>query len=195
MTNGDHKSGKPCRYCNKIHKWGSRYCPAYGKTCRKCGKENHFARVCRNKPCDGKVLNENGPVNENSSAIQDAPNEVSFIQQRKCMKQSKSCRYCSAYSKVCESCIKLNHIAKVCQSSSRESNKPTEQDANHTNNGVYTDDESEAEEAFRNCIETGDINGNAENIDLIKEVFIETFKETLQQKRKDGRLPKKTKKM
>ena len=56
------------------------------------------------------------------------------------------------------------------------------------------DDESEAEEAFRKCVDTGDINGNAENIDLIKEVFIETFKETLQQKRKDGRLLKKTKK-
>ena len=25
-------------------------CPAQGKTCRKCGKMNHFARVCRSKP-------------------------------------------------------------------------------------------------------------------------------------------------
>ena len=34
-----------CRYCGKQHQ--SRQCPAYGKFCKKCGKKNHFANVCR----------------------------------------------------------------------------------------------------------------------------------------------------
>ena len=38
---------KPCRYCGEIHKWGSKNCSAYGKSCRKCGKSNHIAKVCR----------------------------------------------------------------------------------------------------------------------------------------------------
>lgn len=34
-----------CRKCGQFHKWNR--CPAYGKTCKKCGKLNHFAKVCR----------------------------------------------------------------------------------------------------------------------------------------------------
>ena len=34
-----------CRYCGKLHQ--SQQCPAYGKFCKKCGKKNHFANVCR----------------------------------------------------------------------------------------------------------------------------------------------------
>ena len=38
-------SNKPCRFCDLVHL--PRQCPAYGKTCRKCGKYNHFAVVCK----------------------------------------------------------------------------------------------------------------------------------------------------
>nr|XP_022902167.1 uncharacterized protein K02A2.6-like [Onthophagus taurus] len=34
-----------CKYCNRNHK--PRQCPAYGKTCMVCKKENHFAEVCK----------------------------------------------------------------------------------------------------------------------------------------------------
>ena len=41
------KHWKPCKYCGGIHKWGAENCPAYGKVCNNCGKENHIAKVCR----------------------------------------------------------------------------------------------------------------------------------------------------
>ena len=35
---------KICRYCGSQYDIGR--CPAYGKLCKKCGKRNHFAKVC-----------------------------------------------------------------------------------------------------------------------------------------------------
>ena len=34
-----------CKYCGKSHNRGN--CPAYGKKCQKCGKDNHFKVVCK----------------------------------------------------------------------------------------------------------------------------------------------------
>ena len=34
-----------CKYCVKSHNKGN--CPAFGKKCGKCGKENHFKAVCK----------------------------------------------------------------------------------------------------------------------------------------------------
>jgi hypothetical protein len=33
-----------CRFCGGQHSRGK--CPAYGKSCVKCGRINHFAKVC-----------------------------------------------------------------------------------------------------------------------------------------------------
>ena len=41
------RDSRSCTKCGGVHK--PRSCPAYGKECRICGKQNHFARVCRNK--------------------------------------------------------------------------------------------------------------------------------------------------
>ena len=38
-----------CRYCEDRHERGN--CPAYGKTCSKCNKINHFAAVCLSSQC------------------------------------------------------------------------------------------------------------------------------------------------
>ena len=38
--------GRSCKYCGKSHSRGN--CPAYGKKCQKCGKDNHFKSVCKN---------------------------------------------------------------------------------------------------------------------------------------------------
>ncbi|KAK3741617.1 hypothetical protein QZH41_019256 [Actinostola sp. cb2023] len=43
-------SNKPCYRCGKIHEF--RKCPAFGQTCRKCHRENHFASVCQAKRND-----------------------------------------------------------------------------------------------------------------------------------------------
>ena len=40
-----------CKYCGKSHNRGN--CPAFGKKCQKCGRENHFKAVCRSGN-DGK---------------------------------------------------------------------------------------------------------------------------------------------
>ena len=49
-------SNKPCRFCDLVHL--HRQCPAYGKTCRKCGKYNHFAVVCRSFKSDTRNIKE-----------------------------------------------------------------------------------------------------------------------------------------
>ena len=44
---GSDRVETQCKYCGGKHE--KRNCPAYGKTCRKCGKKNHFEKVCRAK--------------------------------------------------------------------------------------------------------------------------------------------------
>ena len=43
---------KTCKYCGKSHNRGN--CPAYGKKCQNCGRDNHFKSVCRsgNDKCE-----------------------------------------------------------------------------------------------------------------------------------------------
>ena len=43
----ERKERKPCGFCGTYHR--PRNCPAWGKTCPACGRNNHFASVCRNK--------------------------------------------------------------------------------------------------------------------------------------------------
>ena len=40
---------RKCKYCGGMHEYNKQKCPAYGKICRKCQKQNHFAAVCRSK--------------------------------------------------------------------------------------------------------------------------------------------------
>ena len=45
---------KPCQNCGRKHDLRRReYCPAFGKTCNKCQKRNHFAAKCRSKTSPG----------------------------------------------------------------------------------------------------------------------------------------------
>jgi len=38
-----------CKFCSKMHRIGKSYCPAFGKICTKCQKQNHFAAVWKQK--------------------------------------------------------------------------------------------------------------------------------------------------
>ena len=38
-----------CSFCGYNHKPGRSNCPAFGEVCKKCGKKNHFQKMCRNK--------------------------------------------------------------------------------------------------------------------------------------------------
>ena len=41
------KSKKVCSFCGYEHPFEKKKCPAYGKTCAKCGLKNHFALMCK----------------------------------------------------------------------------------------------------------------------------------------------------
>ena len=43
------KDGQQCRYCGGRHERVKKKCPAFGKTCTRCGKFNHFQSVCQKK--------------------------------------------------------------------------------------------------------------------------------------------------
>ena len=44
--NDHHCKAKACKLCCTTH--AVRNCPAYGRSCNKCGMRNHFARCCSN---------------------------------------------------------------------------------------------------------------------------------------------------
>lgn len=48
VTN-DRRSKRACKYCDGSHDERREACPAYGETCKACGRKNHFARVCLQK--------------------------------------------------------------------------------------------------------------------------------------------------
>ena len=45
-TKNFHKNLKTCKFCGKKHEFVKEKCPAFGKTCGKCNKKNHFAAMC-----------------------------------------------------------------------------------------------------------------------------------------------------
>ena len=53
--NQKSNGGQPCKYCGKkdTHRPGEN-CPAYGKRCHACGKNNHFAVCCRSDSAESK---------------------------------------------------------------------------------------------------------------------------------------------
>lgn len=46
----EQKRSSPCSFCGLRHQPSKEKCPAWGKTCAKCKKLNHFARQCRSVP-------------------------------------------------------------------------------------------------------------------------------------------------
>lgn len=54
-------TSKTCRYCGNMHSSGQDHYPAYGRTCRLCGTNNHFAKVClksKSRSTEGKLKGE-----------------------------------------------------------------------------------------------------------------------------------------
>ena len=52
---GRRKDKPVCRYCGETHRKGE--CPAYGRKCNRCGRANHFARVCQQRASSGGRVN------------------------------------------------------------------------------------------------------------------------------------------
>ena len=54
---------KKCRFCGDTHILGRKHCKAAGQTCEKCGKEGHYAKVCKSgrRPTEEKNPSEDNP--------------------------------------------------------------------------------------------------------------------------------------
>ena len=71
--------------CGKIHRWGQRYCPAYGQTCGSCGKMNHFATACKSRIRRGRRYeqrprprNPRGKINQVTDEVTQRPEEDQY---------------------------------------------------------------------------------------------------------------------
>ena len=68
-----------CKYCGKSHNRGN--CPAFGKKCQKCRKENHFKAVCKSGGSDKREHSKQRPkkgkgkrfheINESGEGVMD----------------------------------------------------------------------------------------------------------------------------
>ncbi|XP_071628027.1 uncharacterized protein [Temnothorax longispinosus] len=73
-----------CSKCGRTH--GYRECPAYGKTCHKCGRMNHFSSVCK-----AKVKNVKNILKDKDSESEDETLYVnSIVKVGEVMKKAKS---------------------------------------------------------------------------------------------------------
>ena len=61
-----------CKYCGGKHEPARTKCPAYGKTCGKCGKANHFHTVCLQVKAGTKQI----------SVVQESESEVSESEEK-----------------------------------------------------------------------------------------------------------------
>lgn len=52
------RSGRNCKFCGDSHKFGARFCPAFGKICTKCNKPNHYSKVCRSDRSVNEIAEE-----------------------------------------------------------------------------------------------------------------------------------------
>lgn len=59
-----------CKYCGGSHRRGA--CPAYGQTCNKCKKSNHFSKVCQSKTVNNTQKVNSVDVNESSEFFLDS---------------------------------------------------------------------------------------------------------------------------
>jgi len=66
-----------CKYCGGKHEPARTKCPAYGKTCRKCGKANHFHTVCLR----GKGTRQVSMVQESQSEVSESEDELFCVEE------------------------------------------------------------------------------------------------------------------
>ena len=58
------QGNRRCKFCGENHEWDKTSCPAYGKSCRNCGIQNHFAKVCQKKKRNGNTPSIKGTKKE-----------------------------------------------------------------------------------------------------------------------------------
>ncbi|KAK7918719.1 hypothetical protein WMY93_010003 [Mugilogobius chulae] len=66
-----------CKYCGGAHQRGRDACPAFGKACRRCGTQNHFAKVCMKKARPDQRVNI---ADELTGEDEDADNQIYSVE-------------------------------------------------------------------------------------------------------------------
>ena len=75
LGRGEGQPATECRYCGRQYDRGRNNCPAFGKSCSKCGKMNHFAAKCL---YSRKSLINNLQVNGSEASDEDIIDMVSL---------------------------------------------------------------------------------------------------------------------
>lgn len=71
---------RECRNCGRSHEFHRReLCPAYGKTCHHCSKQNHFAAQCRSTPSSQAPNQKRGPRGVNALGEMEELDEVGAL--------------------------------------------------------------------------------------------------------------------
>ena len=60
-----------CKFCGNTHERDKNKCPAFGRRCSKCGKENHFAVKCKTKQDRDKGKQVHHVTERNSEEYED----------------------------------------------------------------------------------------------------------------------------
>jgi transposase InsO family protein len=69
-SNDGGGADRKCRFCGRQHGGGKASCPAFGKTCKSCGKLNHFKSVCfSSKRGNAQALNDDCRGDDDSEAL------------------------------------------------------------------------------------------------------------------------------
>ena len=72
------KQQSECKYCGTMHQ--PKKCPAYGKECRRCGRRNHYEKVCKagKKKDKSQSCRQESRVQEKSIATQEEDDPIEF---------------------------------------------------------------------------------------------------------------------
>ena len=70
-----------CFFCGRNHGKDRRKCPAWGQTCRSCGKQNHFAHVCQNTGSPAKGATGTGSPSQRKgvNTLEEEESEDEYI--------------------------------------------------------------------------------------------------------------------
>lgn len=66
QSKNENRFDRICKFFNFSHQFGTKFCPAYGKTCKSCLKNNHFSTACKAKNVSTLSANNDYDFDDNS---------------------------------------------------------------------------------------------------------------------------------
>lgn len=85
--------GRICKFCGRDHEFKKEKCPAFGKKCNKCGRQDHFAKVCQSGSLSGARSSEARKETENIRKVKMiSDNEYEEVEEN-CLDDDLYCDY------------------------------------------------------------------------------------------------------